>query len=65
MPATSSITMTPGSFLPSARSTREPAQMPTRVTTTSATRMRSGVSGRSQIATTVTKLPTVPDATGA
>ncbi len=28
MPATSSITMTPGSFRPSTRSTREPAQTP-------------------------------------
>ena len=65
MPATSSITMTPGSFRPSTRSTREPAQMPMRVTTTSATAMRSGVRGRSQSATAVTKLPTVPDATGA
>src|SRR5581483_1877401 len=64
MPATSSMTITPGSLRPSARSTREPAQTPSTVTTASATTMRGRVRGRSQIATAVTRLPTVPDATG-
>src|SRR5262245_30270603 len=64
MPATSSITMMPGSLASSARSTREPAQIPARVTTTSASARASGDKGMSQRAMTVTKLPTVPDATG-
>src|SRR4026209_2145865 len=65
MPATSSITITPGSLRPSTRSTREPAQRPTSVTTTRVTRRPNVVHGRSQMKTRVTKLPTVPEAIGA
>jgi hypothetical protein len=65
MPATSSITITPGSLRPSTRSTREPAHRPTSVTTTSATMRPNVVHGRSQMKIRVTKLPTVPDAIGA
>src|SRR5688572_13995401 len=64
MPATSSITMIPGSFASIARSTREPAQIPTSVTIASVTRRANVVKGMSQSAIRVTRLPTVPDATG-
>src|SRR5574337_842016 len=53
MPATSSITIRPGSFLPSARSTREAAQMPAEITTTSVIANDTRVNGTSHRTTAV------------
>src|SRR5262249_22182077 len=64
MPATSSITITPGSSTPSSRSTRDPAQMPTSVTPASVAPRLASVNGIHQSATSATRLPTVPGATG-
>src|SRR5262245_40785371 len=64
MPATSSITMTPGSLAPRARSARPPAQMPTAVTTAKVTARPRGVEGINHSASAVTRLPAVPGATG-
>src|SRR5439155_13756165 len=64
MPATSSITMTPGSFVPSTRSTREPAHIPSAVTAMSVASRAGWLNGMSQRATRVRRLPTVPGATG-
>ena len=65
MPATSSITMMPGSFWPTARSTRPPDQMPSKVTASVVQTSAMGVNGMSHSRTRATALPTVPEATGA
>src|SRR5574341_2051050 len=64
MPATSSITMAPGSLRPSTRSARPAAQMPASVTTTQNRTTPRGENGTSQRTAPVSALPTVPGATG-
>ena len=64
MPATSSMTIAPGSFPPSRRSARPAAQTPTSVTTTQNAMTPLGENGTSQRMATVSALPTVPGATG-
>src|SRR5437773_10899079 len=64
MPATSSMTITPGSFAPKRRSTREPAHTPTSVTPASVITRPGAVNGMTQSATAVSRLPAVPGATG-
>src|SRR5262249_13639913 len=64
IPATSSITIRPGSLIPSVRSTRDPAQRPRIVTTTSVHRSAGRLNGMSQRAMRVMKLPTVPGTAG-
>src|SRR5262245_7825229 len=64
MPATSSMTTTPGSFVPSARSTRPPAQIPRRVAATKVAKRAGWLNGMSHSAISVTKLPTVPGTIG-
>ena len=56
--------MTPGSFVPSTRYTREPAHIPSAVTAMSVPSSAGWLNGMSQRATRVTRLPTVPGATG-
>src|SRR5947207_14508070 len=65
MPATSSTTIAPGSFVPSARSASAAAQVPTTITATRTT-ARTGVDrASSQSRTAVAALATVPGARGA
>ena len=64
MPATSSMTITPGSFAPIARSARWAAQVPVRVTATRNTTRPARENGTTQRMRTARALPTVPGATG-
>src|SRR5262249_8558782 len=65
IPATSSMTIAPGSLLPSARSACSAAQVPISVTTTNTTTRPVGENDSSQSARIVSALATVPGATGA
>src|SRR5687767_3542743 len=65
MPATSSITMAPGSLPPSDRSASCAAQVPTRITASSMTTSARGDGNRTPRANAVRALATVPGATGA
>ncbi len=65
IPATSSMTMRPGSFSPTRRSTRPDAATPATVTIAQARPRPSGETGTSQSTSAVTALPTVPGAIGA
>src|SRR5881628_883379 len=64
IPATSSMTIAPGSFLPRTRSVRCAAHVPASVTTTKKTTRPVPEKGTSQRTSTVRALPTVPGATG-
>src|SRR3989442_4102584 len=64
IPATSSMTIAPGSFLPRTRSARCAAHVPASVTTTKKTTRPVPEKGTSQRTSTVRALPTVPGATG-
>src|SRR2546422_2175100 len=64
IPATSSMTIAPGSFLPRTRSARCAAHVPASVTTTKKTTRPAREKGTSQRTSTVRALPTVPGATG-
>src|SRR3989475_6179615 len=65
MPATSSITMAPGSLPPSARSACSAAHVPIRVTATKKRTRPARENGTSHSRSTVSALATVPGATGA
>ena len=65
IPAISSMTIGPGSFVPSNRSARCAAQVPASVTTTKKTTRPAREKGTTQMITTARALPTVPGATGA
>src|SRR5207245_2937464 len=64
IPATSSMTIAPGSFLPRTRSARCAAHVPASVTTAKKTTRPVPEKGTSQRTSTVRALPTVPGATG-
>src|SRR5438132_13182502 len=64
IPATSSMTIAPGSFLARTRSARCAAHVPASVTTTKKTTRPVPEKGTSQRTSTVRTLPTVPGATG-
>src|SRR5438876_5297472 len=64
IPATSSMTIAPGSFLPRTRSARCAAHVPASVTTTKKTTRPVPEKGTSQRTSTGRMLPTVPGATG-
>src|SRR6266705_215229 len=63
IPATSSMTIAPGSFLPRTRSARCAAHVPASMTTTKKTTRPAREKGTSQRTSTVRALPTVPGAT--
>src|SRR3990172_5470993 len=65
IPATSSITINPGSFRPERRSIRPPAQMPAKMTPTRVTPREKVENGMSQRRKAAKRLPAVPGATGA
>src|SRR5437762_3605807 len=65
MPATSSITIAPGSLLPSARSACPAAHVPITATTTKKSTSPARENGTTQSRRTVNALATVPGATGA
>ena len=64
MPATSSMTIEPGSLVPAAASATCAAHVPRTVTTTKNTSRPAGENGTSQRIATATALPAVPGAIG-